>query len=59
MILKRNYNIHEWVMEISAVMGRISYAQSELGDLVFVNLTGSGNETEVLESCSIDVFIHR
>lgn len=44
---------HEWVKKISetvAVIGLTEYAQSELGDLVFVNLPEVGDELLVGET---------
>ncbi len=43
---------HEWVKEDSgaAVIGLTDYAQSELGDLVFVNLPEPGDEVKVGEA---------
>lgn len=43
---------HEWVKEEGdvAVIGLTDYAQSELGDLVFVNLPEEGDELTVGES---------
>ncbi|MEF9839898.1 MAG: glycine cleavage system protein GcvH [Lachnospiraceae bacterium] len=44
---------HEWVRfeeETTAVVGLTDYAQTELGDLVFVNLPEIGDEVEVGES---------
>jgi glycine cleavage system H protein len=40
---------HEWVKEEGdiVVIGLTDYAQSELGDLVFVNLPEAGDEVEV------------
>jgi glycine cleavage system H protein len=40
---------HEWVKEEGdvVVIGLTDYAQSELGDLVFVNLPEEGDEVEV------------
>jgi glycine cleavage system H protein len=40
---------HEWVKEDGdvVVIGLTDYAQSELGDLVFVNLPEEGDEVEV------------
>ena len=42
---------HEWVKEEGeeVVIGLTDYAQSELGDLVFVNLTEEGDEVTVGE----------
>ncbi len=43
---------HEWVKEDGdmAVIGLTDYAQSELGDLVFVNLPEPGDEVKVGEA---------
>ena len=43
---------HEWVKEEDgvAVIGLTDYAQSELGDLVFVNLPEEGDEVTVGEA---------
>lgn len=44
---------HEWVKEVdenTVVVGLTDYAQSELGDLVFINLPEEGDETAVGES---------
>lgn len=43
---------HEWVKEEGdeVVIGLTDYAQSELGDLVFVNLPEEGDEVTVEES---------
>ena len=43
---------HEWVKEEDgvAVIGLTDYAQSELGDLVFVNLPEEGDEVKVGEA---------
>lgn len=43
---------HEWVKEEGdeIVIGLTDYAQSELGDLVFVNLPEEGDEIQVGES---------
>ena len=43
---------HEWVKEEDGafVIGLTDYAQSELGDLVFVNLPAEGDEITVGES---------
>ena len=45
---------HEWVKEEGevAVIGLTDYAQSELGDLVFVNLPEEGDEISVGEAFS-------
>ena len=45
---------HEWVKEDGeeVVIGLTDYAQSELGDLVFVNLPEEGDELVVGESFS-------
>ena len=45
---------HEWVKEEGDlwVVGLSDYAQSELGDLVFVNLPEEGDEVKVGESFS-------
>ena len=45
---------HEWVKEEGdiAVIGLTDYAQSELGDLVFVNLPEEGDEVSVGEAFS-------
>ena len=45
---------HEWVKEEGdvAVIGFTDYAQSELGDLVFVNLPEEGDEISVGEAFS-------
>lgn len=45
---------HEWVKEEGdvAVIGLTDYAQSELGDLVFVNLPEEGDEIAVGEAFS-------
>ncbi|MDY4959908.1 MAG: glycine cleavage system protein H, partial [Lentihominibacter sp.] len=45
---------HEWVKEDGDVMviGLTDYAQSELGDLVFVNLPEEGDEVTAGESFS-------
>ena len=42
---------HEWVKEEGeeVVIGLTDYAQSELGDLVFVNLPEEGDEVTVVE----------
>ena len=47
-------NSHEWVKEEGdiAVIGLTDYAQSELGDLVFVNLPEEGDEISVGEAFS-------
>lgn len=43
---------HEWVKEEgdAAIIGLTDYAQSELGDLVFVNLPEEGDEVTVGEA---------
>lgn len=43
---------HEWVKEEGdvAIIGLTDYAQSELGDLVFVNLPEEGDEVSVGEA---------
>lgn len=43
---------HEWIKEEGdeVVIGITDYAQSELGDLVFVNLTEEGDEVTLGES---------
>ena len=43
---------HEWVKEVGEemVIGLTDYAQSELGDLVFVNLPEEGDELTVGEA---------
>ena len=45
---------HEWVKEEGdvAVIGLTDYAQSELGDLVFVNLPEEGDEISIGEAFS-------
>ena len=45
---------HEWVKEEGdvAVIGLTGYAQSELGDLVFVNLPEEGDEISIGEAFS-------
>lgn len=45
-------NDHEWVLveDGVALIGITDYAQSELGDLVFVNLPEEGDELEAGES---------
>ncbi|MGN1193367.1 MAG: glycine cleavage system protein GcvH [Dorea sp.] len=45
---------HEWVKEEGdiAIIGLTDFAQSELGDLVFVNLPEEGDEVSVGESFS-------
>lgn len=45
---------HEWVKEEgeAVIIGLTDYAQSELGDLVFVNLPEEGDEITVGESFS-------
>ena len=45
---------HEWVKEEGdvAVIGITDYAQSELGDLVFVNLPEEGDEISIGEAFS-------
>ena len=45
---------HEWVKEDGeeVIIGLTDYAQSELGDLVFVNLPEEGDEVTVGESFS-------
>ena len=45
---------HEWVQEEGdvAVIGLTDYAQSELGDLVFVNLPEEGDEISIGEAFS-------
>ena len=45
---------HEWVKEEGdvAVIGLTDYAQSELGDLVFVNLPKEGDEISIGEAFS-------
>ncbi|MGI6765598.1 MAG: glycine cleavage system protein GcvH [Lentihominibacter sp.] len=43
---------HEWVVieDDTAIIGLSDYAQSELGDLVFVNLPEAGDEVEAGEA---------
>lgn len=51
---KRMYtNTHEWVEKIddtTVKVGLTDYAQSELGDIVYINLPEEGEEVEVGES---------
>ncbi|MGD9559769.1 MAG: glycine cleavage system protein GcvH [Oscillospiraceae bacterium] len=46
---------HEWVQELEngkVRIGLTDYAQQELGDIVFVNLPGVGDELTVGEACA-------